>query len=662
MGLGNALQMVKSLPPDDGLKANALNEIGESTKSLTEKNLKLLLSQQQLSTQDKINILSIHGLTDEEARAKLETLGLTAATNANTAANTANAASANTLKGAFTGLAASAKATWAAMSMLQKASVIFAAISIAWSIGSSIFSSMKQREEEMVQAANDAKTAIKDIKSDFDNLSSKTDDIKQRFAELAQGVENLGKANQSRGKLSTEDYEEFLELSNQLAGLFPQLTTGYDDNGNAILNLSGNVNTIVGSLNDLVLVQQKLANQQILENMPDVWKGYASDLNEYNKELGVSKDQVDAYQTALNKMSSGDGRTLTTDSYFEQHAMINAARKTGLDDGKWYQNKLAEMSNEVYENGEFQYAEWDFSSLTDEQIEQLKNELGALGAEYEKSVQGLAIIKENPSLINEVTTSVADKWGMELSGDMESVVGNINTVDSTLNGIRTDLQEYFASTQQDKKDTSDTSSDRFMSGDISSIRDSLSDLADHSSRRGNSDTGLEGKELNVMEGTNWKPLNSTNGNASGGNSTDKLVSMGSSKIATKFNHDQSLGENKDDEVIHVDLGDGRIRNLVKVEPPEEFVKLGERLMESPINYPTPNLDNLAKQLAESAPTRVENNSTHIENVNFSLPNVENYEDFCKKAQKDKNFEIMINHMVRTQFTGSNRLEKFKVMF
>ena len=89
----------------------------------------------------------------------------------------------------------------------------------------------------------------------------------------------------------------------------------------------------------------------------------------------------------------------------------------------------------------------------------------------------------------------------------------------------------------------------------------------------------------------------------------------------------------------------------------------ESLIESPINYPTPNLDNLAKQLAESAPTRVENNnSTHIENVTFSLPNVENYEDFCKKAQKDKKFETMINCMVRTQLTGGNRLEKFKVMF
>ena len=260
-------------------------------------------------------------------------------------------------------------------------------VSIGISAMTSFIDKIVVTKEEIEEAANDAKTAINEIKSDFDNLSSTTDDIKQRFAELAQGVENLGKANQSRGKLSTEDYEEFLELSNQLAGLFPQLTTGYDDNGNAILNLSGNVNTIVGSLNDLVLVQQKLANQQILEKMPDVWKGYASDLNEYNKELRVSKEQVDAYQTALNKMSSGDGRTLTTDSYFEQHAMIHAARKIGLDGGKWYQNKLAEMSNEVYENGEFQYAEWDFSLLTDEQIEQLKNELGALGAEYEKSVQ-----------------------------------------------------------------------------------------------------------------------------------------------------------------------------------------------------------------------------------------------------------------------------------
>lgn len=426
--LGNALQMVKSLPVNGALRVAALKQAGDATKTLTEKNLKLLLSQKQLDQSDRMRILQAHQLTDEEALAKLETMGLTAATNANTAANTANAASANTLKGAFTGLAASVKATWAAMSMLQKASVIFAAISIAWSIGSSIFSSMKQREEEMVQAANDAKTAITEIKSDFDNLSSTTDDIKQRFAELAQGVENLGKANQSRGKLSTEDYEEFLGLSNQLAGLFPQLTTGYDDNGNAILNLSGNVNTIVGSLNDLVLVQQKLANQQILEKMPDVWKGYASDLNEYNKELGVSKEQVDAYQTALNKISSGDGRTLTTDSYFEQHAMINAARKIGLDDGKWYQNKLAEMSNETYENGEFQYAEWDFSSLTDEQIEQLKNELGALGAEYEKSVQQTKgkIESANADMSAYINTWLSGEWNYsKMDAGMQNVVKDI---------------------------------------------------------------------------------------------------------------------------------------------------------------------------------------------------------------------------------------------
>ena len=34
--------------------------------------------------------------------------------------------------------------------------------------------------------------------------------------------------------MSTEEYEEFLDLSNQLSELFPQLTKGYDDNGNII--------------------------------------------------------------------------------------------------------------------------------------------------------------------------------------------------------------------------------------------------------------------------------------------------------------------------------------------------------------------------------------------------------------------------------------------
>lgn len=70
----------------------------------------------------------------------------------------------------------------------------------------------------------------------------------KKYAELAQEVKNLGKASQSQGTLSNDEYSEFLEISNQLADLFPRLTVGYDDNGNAILNLNGSVKTITKSI------------------------------------------------------------------------------------------------------------------------------------------------------------------------------------------------------------------------------------------------------------------------------------------------------------------------------------------------------------------------------------------------------------------------------
>ena len=145
--------------------------------------------------------------------------------------------------------------------------------------------------EKLKKAAEDAKSAIRDIRSGFHSLSSKTDDVKWRYAELAQEIENIGKVNQSRGTLNTEDYEEFLSLSNQLAELFPELAVSYDDNGNAILNLSGNIDTIVGSLDNLVSAQRKLSNQQILEKMPDVWAGYTASLDEYQQELKSAQEK-----------------------------------------------------------------------------------------------------------------------------------------------------------------------------------------------------------------------------------------------------------------------------------------------------------------------------------------------------------------------------------
>lgn len=312
-------------------------------------------------------------------------------------------------------------------------SAITMGVSLLVSVGISALASFIDKivvtKKEIKEAADEAKATINDIKSDFDNLISTTDDIKQRFAELAQRVENLGKANQSRGKLSTEDYEEFLGLSNQLAALFPQLIRGYDDNGNAIIGLSGNVNTIVQSLNDLVMVQQKLATQQILEKMPDVWAGYTSDLKEYNRELDASENKVNSYQKALNKLALGNSNRIKVNNDEENQAIATAARNIGLDDGKWYQNKLAQMVRQEFDaDGQFVSAEWDFSSLTDRQIEQLKNELGALGSEYEESVQQTKnkIESANAEMSSYISTWLSGEWNYsKMDSGMQNVAKDV---------------------------------------------------------------------------------------------------------------------------------------------------------------------------------------------------------------------------------------------
>ena len=141
---------------------------------------------------------------------------------------------------------------------------------------------VKQYRENITKAAEESKDAINEIANSYKNLYSTVSDIKKRYAELAQGVNQFTGENKT---LSNDDYAEFLDLSNQLADLFPSLSKRYDENGNAILNLSGDVDAIVDSLTNLVEVEKQLANKKIIEELPSVLKGYNLNRSDLDSEL-----------------------------------------------------------------------------------------------------------------------------------------------------------------------------------------------------------------------------------------------------------------------------------------------------------------------------------------------------------------------------------------
>lgn len=169
----------------------------------------------------------------------------------------------------------------------------------------SAFVSWIHKSEEITEKAQEAADKINSINDSLKSNTETVENAKKRYAELAQEVKNLGKITQSQGTLSNEEYEEFLDLSNQLAGIFPSLTKNYDENGNAILDLSGDVNTIVGSLDSLIQKEKELANQKIMEEFPDVFKGWNQDLSDAEQKVKSAKTEFDNINQAYNALGKG---------------------------------------------------------------------------------------------------------------------------------------------------------------------------------------------------------------------------------------------------------------------------------------------------------------------------------------------------------------------
>lgn len=167
----------------------------------------------------------------------------------------------------------------------------------------SAISAWIHKTENMIKASDEALSKINSINDELKSNQKTVSDSAKRFAELSQSVDQLTGKNIS---LSTEDYEEFLNLSNQLAEIFPSLSRIYDENGNAIVQLSGNVDAIVGSLQSLMDAERELANREISKELPDVFDRVKAKSDEYKKELEELEAQRNEYASALETISNGD--------------------------------------------------------------------------------------------------------------------------------------------------------------------------------------------------------------------------------------------------------------------------------------------------------------------------------------------------------------------
>ena len=184
----------------------------------------------------------------------------------------------------ITAMGVKAKITSVAMGILKVASGALAGALLSLVISGVItfFDDLHKSQKELAEEGKQAREEIKEL---FDTLQSNQNTVKEisgRFAELSQSVNSLTGKNIS---LSDEDYAEFLDISNQLAEIFPGLSRTYLENGQAIIQLDGDVDTIVSSLDDLIDKQQELANIKIAESLPSVYASVKENVKDYKDEI-----------------------------------------------------------------------------------------------------------------------------------------------------------------------------------------------------------------------------------------------------------------------------------------------------------------------------------------------------------------------------------------
>lgn len=199
--LGNALQQVKNLPVDKVLRKESLQELGEATKNLTEKNLKLLLSQKQLEETDRIIILGAHDLTSEEAKLKLEKMGLLSVTKSQTTANVAEAATTGTLKNAMLSLKATAKEVGATIKGmfannpigmgLMLATTAISMLSTAISKANEKLEESRRANIESATTASENADKLKDLYNEYTRLASIQDRTTSEEESFKTAVENI---------------------------------------------------------------------------------------------------------------------------------------------------------------------------------------------------------------------------------------------------------------------------------------------------------------------------------------------------------------------------------------------------------------------------------------------------------------------------------------
>lgn len=140
-------------------------------------------------------------------------------------------------------------------------------ISMLVSAGVSALMSWINRADELADKVKDVTTEYNNQKKELKDAKATINEVADSYAELSKGVDTSTNENIN---LDTDEYQQYLDIVNQIGDTLPELISGYDAQGNAILTCAGNVDKLTEAYNKLA----KANNDKILNNADDITEDF----------------------------------------------------------------------------------------------------------------------------------------------------------------------------------------------------------------------------------------------------------------------------------------------------------------------------------------------------------------------------------------------------
>ena len=178
----------------------------------------------------------------------------------------------------------------------------------------------------------------------------------EKFDKLKSGVDTMGR----NVSLSDDDYSKYLELSNQLAEVFPSLVIRTDEAGNKIVGFGDALGDVVPAIKEMTEAAQKQADAAFVKEDEHGQSAFganvdaaADKIKEVEKNRKDSQNNIDEFINSISRSYDPINNTIFAEEDIldtNQKAYYNGLIQSMLKDEKW-KDYWDEIKNNQYAEG-----------------------------------------------------------------------------------------------------------------------------------------------------------------------------------------------------------------------------------------------------------------------------------------------------------------------